>query len=203
MRRELCCVFLLLSPIFPALIHCAFIILILMSENMRRLEDECPENTNFCRGARAGANKVVFEQEKSCLEDTTDECTELGEAAAQGNSNKSFFFALLSWLTNCFCSLLLVFIEIAFEFCPFDTSASFAPPSRPDYKEACREVASGICEGAVGNQVNNNGCSLTTSELLMLQDKCEYQVNLMTGGDNGGWIEPLPEPVPFSPPGNW
>eukprot|EP00956_Cyclotella_meneghiniana_P011474 scaffold16121_cov68-Cyclotella_meneghiniana.AAC.2 len=140
------------------------------------LEDECPENTNFCRGARAGANKVVFEQEKSCLEDTTDECTELGEAAAQ---------------------------EIAFEFCPFDTSASFAPPSRPDYKEACREVASGICEGAVGNQVNNNGCSLTTSELLMLQDKCEYQVNLMTGGDNGGWIEPLPEPVPFSPPGNW
>jgi len=176
MRRKLCCVFLLLSPIFPALKHCAFAILILMSENMRRLEDECPENTNFCRGARAGANKVVFEQEKSCLEDTTDECTELGEAAAQ---------------------------EIAFEFCPFDTSASFAPPSRPDYKEACREVASGICEGAVGNQVNNNGCSLTTSELLMLQDKCEYQVNLMTGGDNGGWIEPLPEPVPFSPPGNW
>ena len=122
---------------------------------------------------------------------------------APGNSNKSFFFALLSWLTNCFCSLLLFFIEIAFEFCPFDTSASFAPPSRPDYKEACREVASGICEGAVGNQVNDNGCSLTTSELLMLQDKCEYQVNLMTGGDNGGWIEPLPEPVPFSPPGNW
>ena len=78
--------------------------------------------------------------------------------------------------------------------------SSFAPPSRPDYKEACREVATGICEGAVGDQVNDNGCSLATSELLMLQNKCEYQVNMMTGGDNG-WIEPLPEPVPFA--GNW
>ena len=72
--------------------------------------------------------------------------------------------------------------EIAFEYCPFDASASFAPESSPDYKEKCREVAYGVCEGAVGDQVNDNGCSISTSDLEDLQDKCVRQVNKMTGG---------------------
>jgi len=51
----------------------------------------------------------------------------------------------------------------------------------PDYKEKCREVATGVCEGAVGDQVSQNGCSITTSDLLELQNKCEGQVDSMTG----------------------
>ena len=71
--------------------------------------------------------------------------------------------------------------EIAFEACPFDAVTSFAP-GRPNYKEKCRRVAYGICQGSVGAEVEKNGCSLTTGELLELQEKCEGQVNEMTGG---------------------
>jgi hypothetical protein len=74
--------------------------------------------------------------------------------------------------------------ELAFEYCPFDDAASFAPGDQPDYKEACREVATGICEGAVGNQVNDNGCGISPNDLKDLQAKCERQVNRMTGGDS-------------------
>ena len=72
--------------------------------------------------------------------------------------------------------------EIAFEFCPFDIAASFAPDDQPDYKEACREVATSICEGSVGDQVNDNGCSISSNNLKILEAKCERQVNKMTGG---------------------
>jgi hypothetical protein len=104
-----------------------------------------------------GADQVVQKYEKECLEDTADECNDLGIAAAQ---------------------------ELAFEYCPFDAAASFAPGDQPDYKQACREVAYGICAGAVGDQVNANGCSIFSNDLKELQDKCERQVNRMTGGDN-------------------
>ena len=40
----------------------------------------------------------------------------------------------------------------------------------------------GICEGAVGGQVQKNGCSITTSQLKALQDKCDAAVNDITGG---------------------
>lgn len=49
------------------------------------LEKSCSGTSSFCRGARAGANKVVFEYEKQCLEENPDECVDLGKAAAQGN----------------------------------------------------------------------------------------------------------------------
>ena len=75
-------------------------------------------------------------------------------------------------------------IEIAFEFCPFGASSFI----RPDYKEACREVATGICEGAVGIQVNENGCNINDNNLLIVQNKCEGQVNSMTGG---GTVSPI------------
>ncbi|KAL3784381.1 hypothetical protein ACHAWO_001627 [Cyclotella atomus] len=121
------------------------------------LEKNCSNDSSFCQGARAGSYKVVKFYEKQCLEDTADECNDLGIAAAQ---------------------------ELAFEYCPFDASSSFAPESQPDYKEACREVATGICKGAVGDQVMDNGCTISTSELKDLQDKCERQVDEMTGGSS-------------------
>lgn len=69
--------------------------------------------------------------------------------------------------------------EIAYDYCPFDAAASFG---RPNYKEQCRVVAIGVCEGAVGQQVKKNGCELTTSQLSMLQDKCTDVVNDISGG---------------------
>ena len=36
--------------------------------------------------------------------------------------------------------ILLTLLEIAFEYCPFDVASSF---TEPDYKEKCREVATG------------------------------------------------------------
>ncbi|KAL7503939.1 hypothetical protein ACHAXN_001657 [Cyclotella atomus] len=133
------------------------------------LQIKCSDDTPYCRGMDAGAGSVVLKYEKICLQDSPDECIALGQAAAQ---------------------------EIAFEYCPFDASSSFA---RPDYKETCREVATGICEGAVGGQVKDNGCSISDNNLARLQKKCENQVNSMTGGDtsSSGWDgqnEPVMEP---------
>ena len=129
----------------------------LISIDERYLDDGNWKTEAYNRGVRAGADQVVKKYEKQCLEDTVDECNGLGEAAAQ---------------------------EIAFEYCPFSASASFAPESQPDYKQECREVAYGFCEGAVGNQVNDNGCSISTGDLKNLQEKCERQVNRMTGGSD-------------------
>ena len=38
-----------------------------------------------------------------------------------------------------------------------------------------------VCEGEVGDQVSQNGCSITTSDLLKLQNKCEGKVDSLTG----------------------
>jgi hypothetical protein len=150
--------------------------------------ENCPDNNSFCRGVRAGGNSVVQHYEKKCLEDTSDECDDLGKAAAQ---------------------------EIAYDYCPFAAFANIGPESTPNYKEACREAAYGVCKGAVGDQVNDNGCdNIPTSDLLRLQNKCVGQVNEMTGGDENiafiptynptlsptfaptvdGWKGALPEP---------
>lgn len=126
------------------------------------VSENCSANSSFCRGVRAGATSVVRYYEKQCLQETPDECVDLGEAAAQ---------------------------EIAFDFCPFDASASFAPPSPPDYKETCREVATGICKGALKDQVSDNGCSISNNDLKDLQDKCEHQVDMMTGGGDDEIVE--------------
>lgn len=42
------------------------------------------ETESYNRGVRAGADQVVAKYEKRCLENTADECTDLGIAAAQG-----------------------------------------------------------------------------------------------------------------------
>ena len=39
----------------------------------------------YNRGVRAGAQQVIDKYEKQCLEDSPDECNDLGVAAAQGN----------------------------------------------------------------------------------------------------------------------
>ena len=76
----------------------------------------------------------------------------------------------------------IIFIAIVSEYCS-SSAISFAPESTPDYKQNCREVAYGVCEGAIGDQVDDD-CSMSTSDLLELQSKCKQQVNEMTGGDD-------------------
>eukprot|EP00956_Cyclotella_meneghiniana_P000016 scaffold40_cov68-Cyclotella_meneghiniana.AAC.3 len=113
--------------------------------------------TDACHdGMEKGADQVVAKYEKMCLDDTPDECYDLGQTAAQ---------------------------IIAFDYCPFSAADEASATSAPDYKESCKEVATSICEGAVYNYVKQNGCSPSTSELAKLQDKCDDQVESMVGGD--------------------
>lgn len=78
--------------------------------------------------------------------------------------------------------------EIAFDFCPFNAASGSSAAAPPDYKESCREVAYGVCEGAIYNDVKSNGCSMTTSELQKQQKKCKNQVDSMTDGEFLGRI---------------
>ena len=50
-------------------------------------------------------------------------------------------------------------------------------------------MAYGICEGVVGTQVNDNGCSISANDLKTLQGKCERQVNRMTGGGDAPIVQ--------------
>ena len=74
-----------------------------------------------------------------------------------------------------------IILVIAFDFCPF-YAADASSYSTPNYKQSCRSVAYGICEGAIYDYVDENGCDIKTSELNKLQAKCEDQVDSMTGG---------------------
>jgi hypothetical protein len=98
---------------------------------------------------------VVAKYEKQCLENSPDECYDLGQAAAQ---------------------------MIAFDYCPFSVQADATAYGQPNYKASCRSVAYGVCEGAIYGYVRDNGCSISTSKLNQLQDECEDQVDSMTGG---------------------
>ena len=69
------------------LFQCIHIHISTLLDSNIRLERECSRNTRYCRGVRAGANKVVFNYEEKCLEDSPGECIDLGEAAAQGEDN--------------------------------------------------------------------------------------------------------------------
>jgi hypothetical protein len=100
---------------------------------------------------------VVDKYEKQCLDDSPDECYDLGQAAAQ---------------------------MIAFDYCPFNAADEAATAyGQPNYKASCRSVAYGVCEGAIYGYVRDNGCSISTSKLNQLQAECEDQVDSMTGGD--------------------
>ncbi|KAL7506715.1 hypothetical protein ACHAXN_004503 [Cyclotella atomus] len=127
------------------------------------LESKYPTDTsdwrkNSCHeGMKKGADQVVAKYEKQCLDDTPDECYDLGQAAAQ---------------------------MIAFDFCPFSAQSDATAYGQPNYKASCRSVAYGVCEGAIYNNVRDNGCSISTSQLNNLQNKCKGQVDSMTGGDS-------------------
>lgn len=123
--------------------------------------------TNSCNeGVKVGAEQVVDKYDKQCLENP-DECYDLGHAAAQ---------------------------MIAFDYCPFSAADSTSYGS-PNYKKECRSVAYGVCEGAIYGYVRDNGCSISTSKLGKLQDKCEDKVDSMTGGDESASVKFLRKKV--------
>lgn len=108
----------------------------------------------YKRGVREGADTVVAKYEKECLEDNSDECFDLGEAAAY---------------------------EIAWAYCPTSASASHHY-DYPNYKATCKTVAYGVCKGEISGAVKGNGCmTIPTSDLLDLQSKCRRQVDNMVG----------------------
>jgi hypothetical protein len=76
-----------------------------------------------------------------------------------------------------------LWIEIAFAFCPFNAADATSTAAPPDYKASCRDVAEGICEGAIYGYVHvqDNGCSISTSQLNDLQDECGDQIDSMLG----------------------
>lgn len=63
------------------------------------IDDNYVDNGNwqteaFNRGVQSGANQIVEKYERECLEDSPDECNDLGVAAAQGEAN------MLYWSCN-------------------------------------------------------------------------------------------------------
>ena len=120
-----------------------------------------------------------------------------------------FMFHVYRWKTRfarCYSSFAVLYsqytqyTEIAFEYCPFNAATSFAP--RPDYKEQCRQVATGVCKGSIKEQVNNNGCGISNAKLEDLQAKCRRQVNRMTGAGGNNPIGNRPTPRPTNRPTN-
>ena len=61
---------------------------------------------SYNRGVKAGANQVVEKYEKQCLEETPDECNDLGEAAAQGKMMSFYTIFVLS--RPCLSELILL-----------------------------------------------------------------------------------------------
>eukprot|EP00804_Cyclotella_cryptica_P004703 CCRYP_019116-RA/>CCRYP_019116-RA protein AED:0.08 eAED:0.08 QI:0/0.66/0.75/1/1/1/4/365/330 len=136
---------------------------------------------SFNSGVEQGAEQVIDKYERECLGDSPDDCSDLGNAAAQGK----FTFGVPDVCRR----------SIAFAFCPFNAASEASPASEPNYEKQCREVAYGICKGAIYNQVISNGCTMTTTELWQEQYKCEEQIDAMVDGDDNDdtYIPPVIE----------
>lgn len=102
--------------------------------------------------------------------------------------NKYYFYSTAN-LTFPAC----VLAEIAFNFCPFSAADATSAESEPNYKAQCKDVAESICKGAINGYVQGNGCDITTSQLVNLQDKCEDQIESMIGEDDDTYIPPIIE----------
>lgn len=74
--------------------HQNFAHLTLICLQQKYIDNNYPDNGNwqdeaYNRGVRVGADGVVQKHEKQCLEDTPDECEEVGETAAQGTIRRN------------------------------------------------------------------------------------------------------------------
>ena len=154
----------------------------LMEEKFDDLDTDTDKQSDYKRGVRDGAELVVNEHERECLDESPDECFGLGEAAAM---QVSFYDMSIIPIGVYYCFLVTIKFfftaKIAFDYCPFSAAdATGYSSDEPEYKQTCREVAYGICAGTVGDMVESNGCDISTSDLVVLQEECEGEVDSMT-----------------------
>jgi hypothetical protein len=114
------------------------------------------KTSSYNKCAREGADATVKDYEKQCIGDDSSLCVELGETAAE----------------------IIVYSNV----CP----QGYSPSRYQNYKKTCRQVAYGICQGAIQTKMNEQ-CSKSaasqwksTSKLNQLMDMCEGQVDSMT-----------------------
>lgn len=128
-------------------------------------EDKYPEDDSnwrmdtYYKCGRNGVDDEVATIEKECFYDSSSQCTDLGNAAAE-------IVVMDNWCTP--------------------SGAYGAAHKDPNYKKECKEAAVTICEGNISN-VANRWCpdkNLSTGKLKQLQDECEDQVNDMVGTDD-------------------
>ena len=105
----------------------------------------------YNRCARMGVSDMVTQYERLCLDDTSDQCFDLAQAAAEA---------------------------IAIDFgCKSIRDDNDRPTS---YQSACRQVAINSCPGSLTTTLND-GCPseivVTTTKRLELQAKCASNVN--------------------------
>jgi len=111
---------------------------------------------DYKRGVQDGADLVVVEHERKCVDESPAECVELGEAAAQ---------------------------MLAFSYCPFSAADEASGYSTPNYMQSCRDVAYSVCKGEMREMLESNGCSdVPPGDLSSLQEECTEQVDSMTPG---------------------
>ncbi len=104
--------------------------------------------------ARSGVDTTVQGYERQCLNDNPQECLDLGETAAEIIVNNYGCTVGAAYKSN-------------------------------NYKKTCRQVAYGYCQGQIPIKTQM-WCSkiVSASDLIRLQNKCQTQVNSMTGGDD-------------------
>lgn len=113
------------------------------------------ESFNTC--AINAVHDEVERIEQLCLENDSSQCIELGNTAAE-------LVVQSNWCTPGY-------------FTPFTIG--------PDYKANCKEAATSICEGQIPNVASRwcPGQTMSTSQMLDLQDRCEEQVDSMVPGE--------------------
>lgn len=133
------------------------------------LKENYPENPSnwkeksYNECARDAIDAELKAIEKECFEDNSDQCTDLGEAAAE----------------------MIVFSQV----CAVANSQN--THGQPDYKAACREMAYDICKGQISSVIDDY-CPEdmpSTSGLRKLMKECPDQVDELLDIDNG----PTPE----------
>ena len=103
----------------------------------------------FNRCARLGVQDQVINYERQCLDETSDQCFDLAQAAAE---------------------------SIVFEFVCNPRIENFKVPTPIDYKEKCRNVAKNNCPGLIWTTMEKwcpkKADHIKRRELMILEDKC-------------------------------
>ena len=76
----------------------------LMEENFGDLDTDSDKQSDYKRGVRDGAELVVNEHERECLDESPDECFDLGQAAAMQVRLYYVYHYCLAYIDSVFSS---------------------------------------------------------------------------------------------------